>query len=99
VEQLFTQLRENGIKMLNLLKDESYRGDELMDALNERNKLFEIIYNTKFTNEYLDQIKKLIDQNTQIMSLIEQKKSTLLQNFINFQKNSKKIMNYLKQGG
>lgn len=99
MEQLFTQLRENGIKMLNLLKDESYRGDELMDALNERNKLFEIIYNTKFTNEYLDQIKKLIDQNTQIMSLIEQKKSTLLQNFINFQKNSKKIMNYLKQGG
>jgi len=99
VKQLFSQLRENGIKMLNLLKDECYRGDELMDALNERNKLFEVIYNTKFTNEYLEQIKELIGQNTQIMALIEQKKNTLLQNFINFQENSKKIMKYLKQGG
>jgi len=99
VKQLFSQLRENGIKMLNLLKDECYRGNELMDALNERNKLFEIIYNAKFTSEHLNQIKELIDQNAQIMALIEQKKNALLQNFINFQENSKKIMKYLKQGG
>jgi hypothetical protein len=33
------------------------------------------------------------------MALIEQKKNALLQNFINFQENSKKIMKYLKQGG
>lgn len=99
MEKVFSQLKKNGTKMVNLLKDEHYRGDELMDALNERNKLFEVIYNTNFTSEYLNQIKELIDQNEQIMALIEQKKSNLLQNFINFQKNSKKIMKYLKPGG
>ncbi|OSS41191.1 hypothetical protein DESAMIL20_744 [Desulfurella amilsii] len=99
MEQLFSRLKDNGLKMVNLLNNENYRGDELMQALNERNKLFEVIYNTEFTGQYLDQIKELIDQNAQIMALIEQKKSTLLQNFTNFQKNSKKIMKYLKQGG
>ncbi len=99
MQQLFSSLKVNALRIIDLLKDDKYKGDELMDALNERNKLFEIIYNTKINIQYLAQIKELIDQNALIMDLIENKKHKLTENFANFQKNYNNIMKYLKQGG
>ncbi len=99
MQQLFSSLKVNALKIIDLLKDDKYKGNELMDALNERNKLFEVIYNTNIDSQYLAQIKELIDQNALIMELIEKKKHTLMENFVNFQKNYNNIMKYLKQGG
>lgn len=99
MHEIFDNLKNNAKNMIDLLNDNNYRGDELVDLLSERNKLFEVIYNTKFTTDHLDQIKELIEQTSQIMSLVEKKKVDLAQNFANFQKNSKNIMKYLKQGG
>ncbi len=99
VQEIFDKLKNNANKMIELLRKSNYNGKELMNLLNERNKLFEKIYNTKLDKSHLDQVKELIDQTAQIMNLVEQKKTILAQNFADFQKNSKNIMKYLKQGG
>ncbi|MGC8705480.1 MAG: hypothetical protein ACP5SC_00460 [Desulfurella sp.] len=99
MQKLFNALKDNGTKIINLLKEKEYKGDELLSVLNERNKLFETIYKTKITNQYLDQIKELLEQNAQIEFLVEQKKKALLEDYIKFYQNSKNIMKYLKQGG
>jgi len=99
MKDVFEKLKENGLKMIDLLQAQEFNDTQLMDALNERNKLFEVIYNTNIDSQYLAQIKELIDQNALIMDLIEKKKHTLMENFVNFQKNYNNIMKYLNQGG
>lgn len=94
--QIFNKLKENTNKMLEVLKSSSYDGEGLLNTLNERNKLFETIYNTKFNVDDKSMIEDLITQNKQIMELIENKRADLRKNFWEFKKSAKSIMKYLK---